>query len=98
MLSGWEDPTQAERNIEWTRKLHDAMRPSLHGGIYVNAVGADSAQLIRAAYRPETYDRLAALKGKYDPMNLFRLNPNIEPPESGERITQLAGTGAQPLR
>ena len=55
------------------------MQPYLHAGIYVNAVGADTPQTIRAAYRPETYARLAALKGKYDPANLFRLNPNIAP-------------------
>jgi hypothetical protein len=98
MLSGWEDPAEADKNIAWTRKLHDAMQPSLHAGMYVNAVGADSAQLIRAAYRPETYERLVALKGKYDPMNLFRLNPNIEPTASGERTVQLAGAGGQTMR
>ena len=79
MLSGWESPADADRNIEWTRALYDAMQPSLHAGIYVNAVGADAAQAIRAAYRPETYERLVALKRKYDPTNLFRLNPNIDP-------------------
>ena len=47
--------------------------------IRFNAVGADGAQAIRAAYRPETYARLVALKRTYDPTNLFRLNPNIEP-------------------
>ena len=79
MLSGWEDPSEAERNIQWTREVYDAMQPSLHSGIYVNALGADSGQTIRAAYRPETYERLVALKRTYDPMNLFRLNPNIVP-------------------
>jgi hypothetical protein len=79
MLPGWESPSDAERNIRWTRELYDAMLPSLHAGIYVNALGADSAQAIGAAYRPETYERLVALKGKYDPTNLFRLNPNIAP-------------------
>ncbi len=79
MLSGWEDPAAAERNIEWTRRLYAEMRPSLHAGMYVNAVGAESAQDVRAAYRPETYERLVALKRKYDPTNLFRLNPNIAP-------------------
>ena len=79
MLSGWEDPAAAERNIEWTRRLYAEMRPSLHAGMYVNAVGAESGQEIRAAYRPETYDRLLSLKRKYDPTNLFRLNPNIVP-------------------
>jgi FAD/FMN-containing dehydrogenase len=79
MLSGWEEPAEAARNIEWTRKLYDEMRPLLHAGIYVNAVGTDTAQLVKAAYRPETLARLVTLKRKYDPLNLFRLNPNIEP-------------------
>jgi hypothetical protein len=79
MLSGWEDPAEAERNIAWTRELYGAMQPSLHAGIYVNAVGGEDGPQIRAAYRPETYERLVALKRKYDPTNLFRLNPNIDP-------------------
>ena len=79
MLSGWEDPSEAERNIRWTRELNDAIQPFLHGGIYVNAFTEDSKQGIRAAYRPKTYERLVALKNKYDPTNLFRLNPNIKP-------------------
>ena len=88
MLSGWEDPAEAARNIEWTRKLYDEMRPLLHAGIYVNAVGEDSAQLVKAAYRPETLARLVALKRKYDPLNLFRLNPNIAPGLYGETASQ----------
>jgi len=79
MLSGWEDPSEAERNIRWTRELNDAIQPFLHGGIYVNAFTEDSKQGIRAAYRHKTYERLVALKDKYDPTNLFRLNPNIKP-------------------
>jgi FAD/FMN-containing dehydrogenase len=79
MLSGWDDPSEAERNIQWTRQIYDAMKPALHAGIYVNALGEDSAQWIQAAFRPHTYQRLVALKNKYDPTNLFRLNPNIKP-------------------
>jgi hypothetical protein len=79
MLSGWDDPGEAGKNIQWTRSLYDAMRPTLHPGIYVNAVGEDVAQEIRLAYRTQTYDRLVALKNKYDPTNFFRLNPNIKP-------------------
>jgi hypothetical protein len=79
MLSSWDDPAEADRNIDWTRELYAAMRPSLHTGIYVNGLGADSAQEIRSGYRPGTYDRLVALKRKYDPTNFFRLNPNIAP-------------------
>jgi FAD/FMN-containing dehydrogenase len=79
MLSGWEDPSEAERNIRWTRELYNAIQPSLHGGVYVNAVTEDSEQGIREAYRPKTYERLVALKNKYDPTNFFRINPNIKP-------------------
>jgi FAD/FMN-containing dehydrogenase len=79
MLSGWEDPAEAERSIRWTRELANAIQPFLHGGIYVNAFTDDSKQAIRDAYRPGTYERLVALKNKYDPENLFRLNPNIKP-------------------
>jgi hypothetical protein len=67
------------------------MQPSLHAGIYVNAVGADAAQAIKAAYRPETYERLVALKRKYDPTNLFRLNPNIVPTGCRSLRRQAAG-------
>jgi hypothetical protein len=79
MLSGWEDPAQADQSIAWTRDLYAAMRPSLHAGMYVNAVGADSVSEVRAAYRAETFERLLALKREYDPTNFFRLNPNISP-------------------
>ncbi|MBV9601376.1 MAG: FAD-binding oxidoreductase [Chloroflexi bacterium] len=81
MLSGWEDPLQADQNIAWTREVYAAMRPSLHAGMYVNAVGAESVSEVRAAYRADTYGRLVALKRKYDPTNLFRLNANIDPGE-----------------
>jgi FAD/FMN-containing dehydrogenase len=79
MLSGWENPSDAERNIRWTRELSSAIQPFLRGGIYVNAFTDDSKQGIRDAYRPETYERLVALKNTYDPENMFRLNPNIKP-------------------
>ncbi len=79
MLSAWEDPAEAERNVQWTRALDTAIQPCLHGGIYVNAFTEDSKQGLRDAYRPETYARLVALKNKYDPTNFFRINPNIKP-------------------
>jgi FAD/FMN-containing dehydrogenase len=45
----------------------------------VNTFTEDLAPGIRAAYRPSTYKRLVALKTRYDPTNVFHLNPNIEP-------------------
>jgi FAD/FMN-containing dehydrogenase len=79
MLSAWEDPIEAERNVQWTRALDKAIQPYLHGGIYVNAFAEDSTQGLGDAYRPETYARLVALKNKYDSTNFFRINPNIQP-------------------
>lgn len=79
MLSGWEDPSEAERNIRWTRAVSDAMQPSLHGGFYVNGLGDDAGPTVRNAYLSKTYERLTALKNRYDPTNFFRLNPNIKP-------------------
>jgi hypothetical protein len=79
MLASWEGASGAEANIRWTRDLYQAILPFLHGGLYVNSVTDDAPQGIKEAYRPRTYDRLVVLKRKYDPANLFRLNPNINP-------------------
>jgi FAD/FMN-containing dehydrogenase len=79
MLAGWDNPPEAEQNIQWARDIYDAMRPSLHAGIYLNGLGLDSASQVKSAFRPETFERLLALKREYDPTNLFRLNPNIDP-------------------
>jgi FAD/FMN-containing dehydrogenase len=55
------------------------MEPHTSGGTYVNHIAADDKpERIRASYGPN-YDRLVALKKKYDPTNMFRLNPNIRP-------------------
>jgi len=48
-------------------------------GAYVNFVGDEGEERIRAAYPGSTWDRLAAIKARYDPTNLFRLNQNITP-------------------
>jgi hypothetical protein len=79
MLSGWEYPSEAERNIQWTREVSNAIQPSLHEGFCVNGLGDDAGSMVRAAYHPTTNERLVELKKKYDPTNLFRLNPNIKP-------------------
>jgi len=50
------------------------------GGVYVNDLSHDDGDRVRIAYGAN-YERLAALKKKYDPDNFFRLNPNIKPAE-----------------
>jgi hypothetical protein len=62
MLSGWEEPSQVDANVRWTRDVHDAVRPGLHAGIYVNGLSEDAAQQTVAAFRSDTYERLLALK------------------------------------
>jgi FAD/FMN-containing dehydrogenase len=60
------------------------MHPLSTGGVYVNFLGEEGEGRVRAAYGSDKYSRLRALKRKYDPANLFRLNQNIPPaPERG---------------
>ena len=78
----WPDPTAAEENVTWVRDLWNAMAPYSSGGVYVNYLGQESdegSNRVEAAYGPEKYARLVALKNKYDPTNLFRMNQNIRP-------------------
>jgi hypothetical protein len=74
----WEDPLATERNVAWVRETWEAVRLFAKPTVYVNYLG-DEPDRVRAAYGGATYDRLAALKAKYDPENLFRANQNISP-------------------
>ena len=78
ILSQWEDPTDTARNIEWTKSFFETMRPFLDRGVYVNDLGQEGEERVKAAYGGN-YDRLAKIKAKYDPDNLFRVNQNIVP-------------------
>jgi FAD/FMN-containing dehydrogenase len=79
VTSAWSDPRDAERNISWTRALFDAIRPYAAPGAYLNYLGGDEgAEGLEAAYGAKLA-RLAALKARFDPMNLFRMNQNIAP-------------------
>jgi FAD/FMN-containing dehydrogenase len=77
VLSGWDDPSQDEAQIAWSRRVWESWRP-FSTGIYVNGVAEGDREEIRAAYGGR-YERLAELKAKYDPNNLFRVNANIKP-------------------
>jgi hypothetical protein len=78
VLSGWTDPADTQRNIGWTRELFAAWEPHLARAAYVNDLGDEGEDRARSAYGGN-YARLVALKTKYDPTNLFRMNQNIRP-------------------
>ena len=74
----WETPAEDERCIAWSRDYFRASAPFASAGAYVNFLTADETDRVKAAYGPN-YDRLAKVKRKYDPENLFRTNWNVKP-------------------
>jgi FAD/FMN-containing dehydrogenase len=77
--SRWALPGEAEPHEAWTRQLWEAMLPFSAGGTYVNFLGDEGPERVRAAYGDQTYRRLVALKNTYDAGNVFRFNQNIAP-------------------
>jgi FAD/FMN-containing dehydrogenase len=67
-----------EQERTWAREFWSALEP-FHTSVYVNFLMDEGHDRVREAYGPEKYERLRALKGQYDPENLFRLNQNIPP-------------------
>lgn len=85
VTSAWSDSKDTEKNLAWTRELFDAMRPFAAQGAYVNYFGGDEGvDGLKTAYGAKL-TRLAELKGKFDPTNLFRMNQNILPVSNGGR-------------
>jgi len=76
----WQDPSQNDDCLAWGRDFWDAMGKHSTGGLYLNfpGLGEEKDDLVRAGYGVN-YDRLAQLKAKYDPENLFCMNLNIAP-------------------
>jgi FAD/FMN-containing dehydrogenase len=74
----WQDPADDGAVIGWARGFREDLRRFASGGVYLNFIGDEGADRVRAAYGEQKYQRLAA-KGRYDPHNVFRGNQNIEP-------------------
>ena len=68
-----------EEHVDWATRLYGDVEPSLTGGAYINFLSAEGEQRVQAAYGPERFARLQALKDQFDPGNLFHLNQNIPP-------------------
>jgi FAD/FMN-containing dehydrogenase len=79
-ISMWENPAESETHMAWAREFMQAMEPFTIPGISLNFTSDQTEDKVKASFGSENkYERLVALKNKYDPTNLFRLNQNIKP-------------------
>jgi FAD/FMN-containing dehydrogenase len=78
LISVWEDPKEDEQHIAWSKKLSQDLAPYSSQGAYLNFIGDEGTDRVRKTFGAK-YDRLVALKRKFDPQNLFRNNQNIAP-------------------
>ncbi len=75
----WDNPADAPANIAWVRDFRRDIAPHTNGGVYLNFIGAEGQDRVRAAFGDTNYRRLASVKATYDPKNTFRGNQNIHP-------------------
>ncbi len=78
LITPFEDVAEAPVHAAWTHEYYEALRPRATG-VYSNFLEAEGEDRIREAYPDATYRRLAGVKRRYDPTNLFRLNQNVPP-------------------
>ena len=75
----WESGGDSDRNIEWARSFRRDIAHYANGGVYLNFIGDEGEDRVRAAFGEAKYRRLAAIKGEWDPENVFKGNQNIRP-------------------
>jgi hypothetical protein len=78
LLASWADPSADAGNVSWIRGLFHTLRPAMKPGVYVNFMSGDEQDRVPEAYR-DRWDRMVAIKTRYDPDNFFRLNQNVPP-------------------
>ena len=78
ILANWTEASADNIQIAWVRGLFRELRPAMKPGVYVNFMSGDEQDRVPEAYR-ERWDRMVAVKTKYDPHNFFRLNQNVLP-------------------
>jgi hypothetical protein len=84
----YESPDEAALHEPWLSGFAAALRQGEGGGAYVGFLGDEAEARIHEAYPGSTWERLAAIKDRYDPTNLFRLNQNIPPATEGRTTDQ----------
>lgn len=75
----WEDEADDDTNIAWAQAFRRDIAKYTNGGVYLNFIGNEGQERVRAAYGAANYERLAGIKATYDPDNVFRGNQNILP-------------------
>jgi hypothetical protein len=76
MLTQWDRPADDDRNIRWTRGLYVRIEPHPEHAVYVNDLGGDESDRVRAAYGPSD-DRLVTIEATYDPGSFFRWKQTV---------------------
>jgi FAD/FMN-containing dehydrogenase len=80
VMASWTDPALDDESIAWARETAAAIEPWSVSGGYANYMQADEPlERVRAAFGPASFDRLRALKSRYDPDNVLHRNQNIPP-------------------
>lgn len=74
----WYEPEDDATCIAWVGDFFECTKP-FAAGVYVNLLSDEGTERVRDAYPQKSWERLVALKDRYDPANLFRMNQNIEP-------------------
>ncbi|GAA2410380.1 FAD-binding oxidoreductase [Streptomyces glaucosporus] len=75
----WEDPADDERGRRWAHQVRADVEPWSTGAVYLNFIGHEGEDRLVAGFGADNHRRLAEVKARYDPGNVFHLNHNIEP-------------------
>jgi FAD/FMN-containing dehydrogenase len=81
LITPYDEAAEGPLHAAWTQAYYEELRPRATG-VYSNFLEVEGEDRIREAYPDATYRRLAEVKRRYDPTNLFRLNQNIAPAAS----------------
>ncbi len=75
----WEDAADDADVLAWVAEYRATLAPFTNGGTYLNFIGDEGQDRVKAAYGEQAYSRLASIKAEYDPTNFFHRNQNIRP-------------------